>query len=370
MWRGEGIFFVTFAVTGRQRLLGDLVRIMDDGSFAPVSADEPIDPKQLHGHWNREKYGHHIATIRLKPLGFEIAQDLQQCSLRYPNYQICGKQIMDNHLHLIMRVTEDTSNHADQSAEKSGNKQPKSILQWTHRFRIGITNIARKKGIWTEKGLVFEKAFIRTLSHRGQLQHMLAYTHRNPDNALLMRDNPEMYLIRRNRQYAGLSFDCMGKYRLLDYPVRNVVALPRSLSEEQIAQEVQKALRLAASGSVTYCAAMNDGEKAVTKAIRAAGYPLVVMLIEGFPPEGSEAARFYHPSGVYHTACGEGRLLLMAPKPENYDNPQLIALTENELARKAAAKGQHYSSMPHSQMRWRMIAGNMMLTMLAERRSH
>ena len=105
----------------------------------------------------------------------------------------------------------------------------------------------------------------------------------------------------------------MGKYRLLDYPVRNVVALPRSLSEEQIAQEVQKALRLAASGSVTYCAAMNDGEKAVTKAIRAAGYPLVVMLIEGFPPEGSEAARFYHPNGVYHTACGEGRLLLMAP---------------------------------------------------------
>lgn len=36
IWKGEGIYFVTFVVTGRQRLLEDLVRIREDGSFAPV----------------------------------------------------------------------------------------------------------------------------------------------------------------------------------------------------------------------------------------------------------------------------------------------------------------------------------------------
>lgn len=74
-----------------------------------------------------------------------------------------------------------------------------------------------------------------------------------------------------------------------------MIALSRSLTDEEIAAGVQKALRKAERGVVTYCAAMNDGEKAVTKAIREAGYPLVVMMLDGFPPAGPEAERFYKP---------------------------------------------------------------------------
>jgi len=401
IWKGEGIYFVTFVVNGRQKLLGDLVRIMEDGRFAPVEGQNVGMPNVAHigkdgrleGRWDFAKYGQHRATVRLKPLGFEIAKDLQNISKRHEGYQLCGKQIMENHLHLVIWVHNDNG---------------QSIKQWAHKFRMGITNLARDKGLWPSApvgaqpvggspvgalpvggspvgnqpvggspvgdqdvsrsdgpGLVLEKAFIRTLSHSGQLKNMLAYTHGNPDNALLMRDNPGLYVIRRNKSYAGLLFDSMGKERLLDYPDRNVVALSRSLTEEQIAQEVQKALRLAESGAVTYCAAINDGEKAVTKAIRAAGFPLVVMMLDGFPPENSEAARYYHPNGVYHKACGEGRLYLLAPKAGNYNDARLIELTERELARKAAEKGQSYYGMPHTQKRWRMIAGNMMLKMIA-----
>lgn len=129
---------------------------------------------------------------------------------------------------------------------------------------------------------------------------------------------------------------------------------------------MQKALRLAESGAVTYCAAMNDGEKAVTKAIRSAGYPLVVMMLDGFPPEGSEAARFFHPGGAYHKACGEGRLYLMAPLDRNYNDARLIELTEKELMRKAEEKHRFYTPLPHTSTRWRMIAGNVMLEMVGQ----
>ena len=158
----------------------------------------------------------------------------------------------------------------------------------------------------------------------------------------------------------------MGKARLLDYPDRNVVALSRSLTDEEIAAEVQKALRKAERGVVTYCAAINEGERKVTKAIREAGYPLVVMMLDGFPAPGTEAERFYKPGGVYHKACGEGRLYLMAPLAENYDDSRVIERTEAELKRKAEEKGKRYYGIPHESTRWRMIAGNVMLGMIAE----
>lgn len=400
IWKGEGIYFLTFAVTGRQKLLGELVRILEDGTYAPVRPTDQLDPQMLRGRWDSKKYGDHTATVRLNALGFEIARDLQNITKRHPGYELCGKQIMENHLHLVIWVHDDGG---------------RSIKQWAHGFRMGITQIAREKGLWPqpsaaqplaaafpvaarpvsqangvghgmpsttngialaasepslddshEGGLLLEKAFIRTLSHKGQLKNMLSYTHNNPDNLLLMIDNPDLYVIRRNQEHGGLHFDTMGKARLLDYPDRNVVALSRSLSEEQIAAEVQKALRLAESGAVTYCAAMNDGEKAVTKAIRAAGYPLVVMMLDGFPPEGTEAARFFHPGGAYHEACGEGRLYLMAPLAGNYNDPKLIELTEKELMRKAEEKHRIYTPLPHTSTRWRMIAGNVMLEMVGQ----
>lgn len=400
IWKGEGVYFVTFSVTGRQKLLGTLVRILADGSYAPVYTGDRVDPKALQGKWDFEKYGNHTATVKKSPLGFAIAEDLQNIKKRHPGYEICGKMLMENHLHLVIWVHDDGG---------------KSIKQWAHGFRIGITKIAREMGLWPQAsvggepvsqagegkrttgedahgmrlpkygnttegngainpadeapehagdGLILDRAFIRTLSHSGQLKNMLRYTHYNPDNLLLMRDNPSLYVIRRSQRHGGLLFDTMGKGRLVEYPDRNVVALSRSLTEEQIAEEVRKALRLAESGAVTYCAAINEGEKTVTKAVREAGYPLVVMMLDGFPPEGTEAARFFHPGGVYHRMCGEGRLYLMAPLPQNYDNAEVIARTELELKRKAEAKRQVYVPLPHDSKRWRMIAGNVMMGMV------
>lgn len=268
VWKGEGIYFVTFSVTGRQKLLGTLVRILADGSYAALRPTDPVDPKLLEGRWDFEKYGEHTATVKKSPLGFAIANDLQNIQKRHPGYEICSKMIMENHLHVVIWVHDDGG---------------KSIKQWAHGFRMGITRLAREMGLWPQVsvdgvsvpqteggvhgmhlmtdgkeerqgcedqdgGLLLEKAFIRTLSHKGQLKNMLRYTHYNPDNLLLMRDHPDLYTIRRNVVHAGLRFDTMGKGRMLEYPDRHVVTLSRSLSEEQIAEEVQKALRLAERG--------------------------------------------------------------------------------------------------------------------------
>ena len=212
---------------------------------------------------------------------------------------------------------------------------------------------------------LFEKPFIRTLAHRGQLRSMIDYTHNNPDNAMLRALHPELYVIHRNIEVAGLKFDIMGKDRLLSYPDRQVIVLSRSLSEKEIKAEVSKALSNAERGVITFTAAISLGEQAVSKAIRAAQLPVVILLLNGFPPENSDAAKYFHPSGVYHTACGNGLLLLLAPSPENYQNETLIHLTEKELQNRAKEKGFSYHPIPHSSKRWKMIAGNIMLKLIS-----
>ena len=93
---------------------------------------------------------------------------------------------------------------------------------------------------------------------------------------------------------------------------------------------------------------------------------MVVLLLDGFPPEGNENERYYKPGGVYFDACNNGKLLLLEAYNETYMHPELIARTEGELKRKAKEKRLSYMPLPHSSTRWRMIAGNVMLEMMSE----
>ena len=214
--------------------------------------------------------------------------------------------------------------------------------------------------------VLFEKPFIRTLSHKGQLKNIIKYTHNNPDNAIMREENPDLYVIRRGIVIKGLTFDTMGKNRLLDFPLRQTVAISRNATEEKIQQMAEQALREAERGAVTYTVAISEGEKHVAREIREHGMPLIVIMPEGFPPEGTAAARYFHPHGVYHKACGEGRLLILSPSEHNYSLESVVKRTEAELKRRCMARGITYTPIPHNSKRWRFIACNVMLQMITE----
>ena len=214
--------------------------------------------------------------------------------------------------------------------------------------------------------VLFEKPFIRTLSHKGQLKNIIKYTHNNPDNAIMREENPDLYVIRRGIVINGLTFDTMGKNRLLDFPIRQTVAISRNATEEKIQQMAEQALREAERGAVTYTVAISEGEKHVAREIREHGMPLIVIMPEGFPPEGTAAARYFHPHGVYHKACGEGRLLILSPSEHNYSLESVVKRTEAELKLRCMARGIKYTPIPHNSKRWRFIACNVMLQMITE----
>lgn len=215
--------------------------------------------------------------------------------------------------------------------------------------------------------VLFEKPFIRTLSHKGQLKSIINYTRNNPDNAMMREENPDLYVIKRGIVINGLTFDTMGKERLLDFPLRQMVAISRNATETEIQQIAESTLREAERGAVTYTVAISDGEKHVARTIREHKMPLIVIIPEGFPPEGTAAARYFHPHGVYHKACGEGRLLILSPSEHNYSIECVIEQTEAELKSRCIARGLTYTPIPHNTRRWRFMACNVMLKMITRR---
>ena len=378
LFSGEGIYFLTFVVVNRKRMFGRLKRLT---------------------HPTPEG---HTAVMEASELGNAIYREFNRIQAIHPSIQILAKQIMPDHFHAVVWCHEGFEGSIKVVARSFSQACSRIAREYARRQREGnaplsvgtysrglpslsalsnraaptspqTPSIAKMPTLPMEEldcgngaRVLFEKPFIRTLSHKGQLKNIINYTHNNPDNAIMREENPDLYVIRRGIVINGLTFDTMGKNRLLDFPLRQTVAISRNATEEKIQQMAEQALREAERGAVTYTVAISEGEKHVAREIREHGMPLIVIMPEGFPPEGTAAARYFHPHGVYHKACGEGRLLILSPSEHNYSLESVVKRTEAELKRRCMARGITYTPIPHNSKRWRFIACNVMLQMITE----
>ena len=413
LFSGEGIYFLTFVVVNRKRMSGHLKRLTHptpEGHTAVMEASDlgnaiyrefnsiqAIHPsiqilaKQIMpDHFHAVVWCHEGFEGSIKVVARSFSQACSRIAREYARRQREGNVRLNRTdkngtLDAEASTPEGTSSQpmnptssqpdAPLSAGTSSRGLP-SLSALSNRAAPTspqTPSIAKMPTLPMEEldcgngaRVLFEKPFIRTLSHKGQLKNIINYTHNNPDNAIMREENPDLYVIRRGIVIKGLTFDTMGKNRLLDFPLRQTVAISRNATEEKIQQMAEQALREAERGAVTYTVAISEGEKNVAREIREHGMPLIVIMPEGFPPEGTAAARYFHPHGVYHKACGEGRLLILSPSEHNYSLESVVKRTEAELKRRCMARGLTYTPIPHNSKRWRFIACNVMLQMITE----
>ena len=340
-----------------------------------------------------------MAWVELTPFGKAIDNDLRHFQDKHKGTLICARKIMDNHIHVVVWVQKNIK---------------QSITQIAHGFRIGITHIAKDMGVWPVKvdvkvedggettagdtpvaqalgnindplaaqevvgmnteachaeetaGLVLEQAFIRTLVRKGQLRTMIDYVILNPYRKYMILQHPELFTMHKDTEVKGLRFRSMGNHWLLDWPERQIVECSRSISEEDLQRLLKRTLEHAERGAITYTAAISKGEQMIARAVRESGWPLVVLMMDGFPSAGSESERYYKPGGVYFETCNNGKLLLLEAYNKTYGNPLLIARTEAAIKAKDEAKGCAYRPLPYDSKRWRLIAGNVILEMMCE----
>lgn len=221
---------------------------------------------------------------------------------------------------------------------------------------------ARRGSVWEQNPAYYHE---RILHAPGQLRRMIDYVKDNPRRLWIKSHHPELFRLHRRTEAAGLSFTSMGNHFLLDWPDKQVVEMSRSATNDEVQERLQSVLASAHNGAVTYTAAISKGEQLIARTLREQGYPLVVLLNDGFPKEGSPHERYYKPGGVYFEACSKGQLLLLEPVEQAFLDADIQVAVEETLRRKAEARHFTYTPIPVTSQRYRFVALNEMAKRLA-----
>ena len=328
------------------------------------------------------------AFVRLNPFGRRVCQMLCRLAQFYAGkgfaLKVLAQKVMPDHVHLVIQVLEPL---------------PQSIGAVVRGFKSGCTKVYKEmygsgdnaagvhgKGadghergaeapvhfarIFASRGSVWEQnpAYYheRILHAPGQLRRMIDYVKDNPRRLWIKNHHPELFRLHRRTEAAGLSFTSMGNHFLLDWPDKQVVEMSRNATNDEVQEQLRKVLASAHNGTVTYTAAISKGEQLIARTLREQGYPLVVLLNDGFPKEGSMHERYYKPGGVYFEACSKGQLLLLEPVEQAFLDADIQEAVEETLHRKAEARHYTYTPIPVTSQRYRFVALNEMAKRLVQ----
>ena len=278
-------------------------------------------------------------TIERTKLGQAIAEEIN----RIPTYngaesiEIYSYVIMPDHVHILLRVHD---------------RLPKHIGQYIAWFKIKCTDAcsALTGGPVSETMRPFAPEYHdRLLKGKNQLPHLVRYIQDNPRRLALKRANKDLFRIRQNQLIGTIQCTVLGNIFLIERPLRQVLQCSRRLTQEQIDNLKADCLREAADGTIYVTAAISEGEKQIARALREAGFPLIIFLEKGFPAPDDPHYNYFKPQGVYFEACAAGKLLLIEPHRDLLDREDIAAKTE--------AKVGH---IPHDSQRYRFVAMNIL----------
>ena len=193
----------------------------------------------------------------------------------------------------------------------------------------------------------------RILTQQGQLDNLKQYILDNPRRLALKRANPELFRLHQNMDISNLTFTALGNLFLINYPLKQMLQCSRSLSQNDIDSLREQCLTLADNGVVFISAGISEGEKQICRALRENGFPLIIILKDGFPKPDDPHYKFFKPSGAYFEACAEGQLLLLEPQSDVF--------LQSRIAQPILQK---HPQLPHDSMRFRFLALNEMARIL------
>lgn len=313
----------------------------------------------LFGHLAGEKPEN--AYIELNEYGRLVLERLLETPRMYEEkgyaLKILATQVMPDHIHLVIQATDQLPRSIGmvirgfKSACTSIYKREYCCRNDATTMHGGEESIVQFSRIFTRTGTIWEQTpahYHERILHKDvSLQAMIDYVHDNPRRRAIKRANPELFRVQEDIAHCGIKMRVMGNRFLLGYPQKEVLRCSRSMTQEEIGNRKAVCLEEAAMGTVFVSAAISEGEKQICRAIREAEYPMIVLLVEGFPKPESPHYAYYKPSGVYFAACAEGRLLLLEVDEEAFEMPEIIERVTAKIG-----------DVPRETKRWRFMAMN------------
>lgn len=253
------------------------------------------------------------AFVNLFPVGKIISEEIELTPKHNPEIRIISFVVMPDHFHLLLFVTRPM-------------KRPLgSVIQ---ALKSAVT-----KRAGNNNGPIFEEGFHdRILRRAAQFKTLRQYIADNPRRLFIKRSNPDLFRRYNHLVIGEMEFAAYGNMFLLRGFNRENVVIHRADSEETRRTNEARWLACAEDGGVLVSPFISADEKLVRDKALAAGGRLIILRNEGFEEK-------FKPKGAEFDLCAAGRLLLLAPWPDNAPRKAVTrreALAMNALAEKLA----------------------------------
>ena len=322
----KGTYMLTLVVEGRLPVLGKLV--IPASLPAPTPASLPAaTPASLPATTPASLSATTPAAsaagsfIELTPLGMTIRdEEAQKISAIYKMVEVWKLCIMPDHIHMIVRVTEDLPEGKHLGDVVRGFKvgctrawqrltTPASLPATTPASPLATTPAASAAGIAPSAASpsLFESGYNDLiLLGDGQLDNWKHYLDDNPRRLAVKRLCPDYFTTLNYADIAEWHCQLVGNSFLLDIPQKVAVIVHSGYSDEEYAYHRERWLACGEAGGILVSAAIARREKEVMREAMNRGYRLILARENGFPP-------LYKPSGESFDACSDGRLLQVSP---------------------------------------------------------
>lgn len=262
--------------------------------------------------------------VELTPLGALVGDAITGITRHIPSLEVRASVIMPDHIHLLIWVRE---------------RLERDLGQYLAGFKAACSKLLREaRGLGPDEPL--EPLFLpgfhdRLIRDSGQYDTCARYIADNPRRLLVRRERPDLFRRYNRLTICGHDYAAYGNIFLLRNFDKRCVMIHRADTAADKARQRAEWIWCAANGGVLVSPFISKEEKAVRDEALSVGGNIITLRHDGFPER-------FKPSAAEFGLCSEGRLLLLAPWPENSAQVQLsrsVSLRMNALAQRIAAMG-------------------------------
>ena len=303
----KGTYMLTMVVEGRRPLLGRLV--IPAGNPAGGPAGDPAGNHAANATGVVAAASTPVALaagshIELTALGRTIRdEEILKIHAIYKGVEVWKLCIMPDHLHIIVRISEDLPVGKHLGDVVAGFKGGCTRAWWrTTKRRVNTQETAADS-----LPPLFERGYNDLiLLESGQLDNWKRYLDDNPRRLAIKRLRPDYFTTLNYADIAEWHCQLVGNTFLLDIPQKVAVIVHTAYTDKEYAYYREKWMACGEAGGTLVSASIATREKEVMREAMNRGYRLILVRENGFPP-------LYKPSGESFNACSDGRLLQVSP---------------------------------------------------------
>lgn len=256
-------------------------------------------------------------AIALSELGFIVEEEILATRLHHPAVSVLSHIVMPDHFHALMFVRERINCH---------------FGRIVNGLKGAITRRARLVAANPSLNLFKEGFHDRILAEAGQLETLRRYIADNPRRLAIKRRHPDLFRRYNHLRIGNREFAAYGNIFLLRNFDKRAVIVHRRYSLDERQRLERQWTRCAENGGALVSPFISPAEKQIRDKALDAGGGLIILRAEGFREK-------FKPTGSEFELCESGRLLLLAPWPNETRGSSMTraqALSLNHMAEEIA----------------------------------